>query len=434
MTVTRRQVLQASTLAATTAMWPFRRGTAAAPGAAQGDTLTAWGFEGGGVTEGMQSQVAAFNEKHPDVTVNVQTFAYADIHTNLLNAIVAGTGAPDLCTIDDFYLTQYTDGLTDLSAHRAEYEDQFVPPTLDLGSYQGKLYGLAGDSEPIGLFYRKDLWDQYGIKEEDIETWADLAEAGNKVNQDSNGDVSLYAMFSNDHYLYEVLAVEQGFGGYYFDETDTKIIVDDPKMVEAVGVIKQLWDSKGALQNPGGTDIYGDEMAVLLKSGKVTCQVIGAGWYPSTLTQNMPELSGNWRLMREPAITAGGPRVGYAYPTILVIPSSSQMQDLAWEFAVMTMTGDGARAQFDKYHILPAWQPLLDELSDQPDEYFGGQKTFQLWNEIAHDAPKVFFGKGFLEAQQIFGAHLPDILSDAKSIEDGLHEAAEEMRQKLSKS
>ena len=98
------------------------------------------------------------------------------------------------------------------------------------------------------------------------------------------------------------------------------------------------------------------------------------------------------------------------------------------------MTGDGARGQYDKYHILPAWAPLLTELGDQPDEYFGGQKTFQLWDEIARDAPKVFFGTGFLEAQQIFGAHLPDILSGAKSVEDGLHETAEEMRQKLNKS
>ncbi len=83
---------------------------------------------------------------------------------------------------------------------------------------------------------------------------------------------------------------------------------------------------------------------------------------------------------------------------------------------------------------MTAWAPLLDELSDQPDEYFGGQKTFQLWDEIARDCPKVFFGTGFLEAQQIFGAHLPDILSGAKSVEDGLHAAAEEMRQKLNKS
>src|SRR5215217_6198040 len=432
MSITRRRFLSTSALAAAGGLASARGLSAAPRAAAQSGTLTVWGFEG--TLEGMQSQVQAFNQKYPDVMVNIQTFDYETVHTNLLNAIVAGTGAPDLCAIDVLRLTQYIDGLVDLSAHRAEYEDYFVPPVLDLGSYQGKLYGLATDSEPVGLFYRKDLWDQYGIKEEDIETWADLAEAGNKLNQDSKGEVSLYAMFANDHYLYEVLAVQQGFGGYYFDETDSKVIVDDPKMVEAVGVIKQLWDSKGVLQNPGGNDIYGDELIVLLKNGKVTSQVIGAGWYPSSLTQQMPELAGQWRLMREPAIAAGGPRTGYQYPTILVIPSLSQQQDLAWEFAVMAMTGDGARAMFDKYHILPAWAPLLDELSDQPDEYFGGQKTFELWNAISRDAPKVFFGTGFLEAQQIFGAHLPDILSGAKSIEDGLHEAAEEMRQKLNKS
>ena len=192
MSLTRRRFLQASTLAATSPLWATRRGVSAAPRAAQGGTITAWGFEGGGVTEGMQSQVDAFKQKNPDVTVDVQTFPYADVHTNLLNAIIAGTGAPDLCSIDDFFLTQYTDGLVDQSAHRAEYEDQFVPPTLDVGSYQGKLYGLAGDAEPIGLFYRQDLWDQYGIKEDDIKTWADLAEAGNKVNTDSNGEVYLY--------------------------------------------------------------------------------------------------------------------------------------------------------------------------------------------------------------------------------------------------
>ena len=200
--------------------------------------------------------------------------------------------APDLCSIDAFFLTQYTDGLTDLSAHRAEWEDQFVPPTLDVSSYLGKLYAVPADAGSIGLFYRQDLWDQYGIKEDGVATWSDLVEAGNKVNQDSNGEVSLYAMFGNDHYLYEVLAIEQGFGGYYFDDTDTKVIVDDPKMVEAVGVIKQLWDGKGALQNPGGTDIYGDELTVLIKSGKVATQIVGASWYPSSLTQQMPELSG----------------------------------------------------------------------------------------------------------------------------------------------
>jgi lactose/L-arabinose transport system substrate-binding protein len=390
-----------------------------------------WGWEG--TYEGIQSQIQAFNHKYPDVMVNLQTFDYETVHTNLLNAIVAGAGAPDLCAIDVLRLTQYIDGLVDLSAHRAEYEDYFVPPVLDLGSYQGKLYGLATDSEPMGLLYRKDIWDQYGIAEEDIETWADFAEAGNKLNQDSGGAVSLYAITANSSYVYEILAIEQDSPGYYFDETDTKVVVDDPKAIAAAEVLKQLWDSKGVVQNPGA-DEFSDEVIVLLKSGKVASQIVSPAWYPFYLTQQMPELSGKWRLMRAPAIEPGGSRVGYAYPTIFVMPSQSQMQDLAWEFEIMGTTGDGARKLFELTHILPADAALLEELKSQEDEYFGGQKTFELWGEIALDAPKVFFGTGFTEAQDILGTHMQQILSGEKSPEDGMREAAQEMRQKLNKS
>jgi lactose/L-arabinose transport system substrate-binding protein len=431
MGISRRQFLTGSAVAAAGTLGPTRGLTAAPRAAAQGGTLTVWGFEG--TLDGIQSQVQAFNQKYPDVLVNIQSFDYETVHTNLLNAIVAGTGAPDLCAIDVLRLTQYVDGLVDLSAHRAEYEDYFVPPVLDLGSYQGKLYGLATDSEPMGLLYRKDLWDQYGIAEEDIETWADLAEAGNTVNQDSGGAVALYAMVANSAYVYEMLAIEQGFPGYYFDETDTKVIVDDPKAIAAAEVLKQLWDSKGVVHNPGA-DEYSDEMIVLLKSGKVASQMVGPAWYPFYLTQQMPELSGKWRLMRAPAIESGGPRVGYAYPTIFVMPSQSQQQDLAWEFEIMGTTGDGARTLFDLTHILPADAALLEEIESQPDEYFGGQKTFELWGEIARDAPKVFFGTGFTEAQDILGNHMQQILNGEKSAEDGMREAAEEMRAKLNKS
>src|SRR5215216_3769322 len=206
MSITRRRFLADSALAAAGGLAAARGVTGAPRAAAQSGTLTVWGFEG--TLEGMQSQVQAFNQKYPDITVNVQTFDYETVHTNLLNSIVAGTGAPDLCAIDVVRLTQYIDGLVDLSAHRAEYEDYFVPPILDLGSCQGKLYGLATDSEPVGLFYRKDIWDQYGIAEEEIETWADLAEAGNKVDQDSGGEVKLYAISGNDSDLYQVMATE----------------------------------------------------------------------------------------------------------------------------------------------------------------------------------------------------------------------------------
>ncbi len=395
-----------------------------------GGTLIVWGFQG--TFEGIQSQIPKFEQRHPGVKASIKQFGYDDVHTNLLNAIVAGSGAPDLCAIDVTRLTQYVQGLADQNAHRQKYERQFVPPTVELASYKGKFYGLATDSEPMGFFYRRDLWDKYGTNPESIRTWDDLATAGDEVQRASGGKVNLYAMTANETSLYEVLAAEQGFGGYYFDDTDTKVIVDDPKIVEAVKVLKRLWDGRSVYRNPNG-GYAGDEMTALLKRSKVASQIVAPGWYPETLKQSMPEQAGKWRMMRAPAVSTGGPRVGYQYPTIFVIPQQSSRQDLAWDLEVLGLTGAGARVLFDKYDILPAYQPLLNELMSKPDKYFGGQMTYRLWNEIAHDAPKVFFGTGFVQAQQIMGNHLQQVLTGKKTPEEGMQEAAQEMRAKLKK-
>jgi lactose/L-arabinose transport system substrate-binding protein len=404
--------------------------TPAAAGGSESGTITAWGWVG--TYEGMKTQVEPFNKLYPNIKVDVKDMGYDDVHTNLLNAIVAGSGAPDLCAIDVLRLTNYLDGISDLSDQVKPYLNQFVPPTDAVGSYKGKFYGLATDSEPIGVFYRKDMWDQYGLKEEDFATWADLAAAGNKVYEASQGQVNLYSINANATSLIEVLAVEHGFPGYFFNEDDTKVIVDDPKMVEAVTVLKQLWDGKSVARDPAG-GYSGDETTTLFKNGKLATQTVGPGWYPLVLTGQMPELSGKWRLMRAPAVKKDGPRVGYQYPTIFVLTQQSKLKAAAWELARISLLGDGARGLFDATKVLPAYKPLLDELKDKPDEYFGGQKIFELWDAIARDTPPVFFGTGFQEAQNIFGNHLQAVLKGEKTPEAGMHDAAEEMRAKLKK-
>ncbi len=445
--MTRREFLYRAAAAGTSAMLaacgapapatapeatPAGSAAAGAPAAGGGEsgTLTAWGWEG--TFEGLESQIPAFNKKYPNIKVDVKKFGYDDVHTNLLNAIVAGSGAPDLCAIDVLRLTQYVDGLVDLSAQAEQYKDKFVKPTISVGTYNGKIYGLATDSEPMGVFYRKDLWDQYGLKPESINTWGDLATVSSTAFDKSQGKVNLYAMGANETNLYEVLAVQQGFGGFYFSDDDSKVIVDDPKIVEAVTVIKQLWDAKHVQRNPKG-GYSGDEMTALLKSSKVASQIVGPAWYPITLTQQMPELSGKWGLMRVPAIKQGGARVGYQYPTIWVQPRQSKLQVPGWEFARMGLIGDGAKALYDKTKVLPAYQPLLDDLKSKGDDYFGGQHIYQLWDDIAKDAPKIFWGKGFTEAQQIFGNHLQAILNGQQAVDAGLADAAKEMRAKLKK-
>jgi lactose/L-arabinose transport system substrate-binding protein len=399
----------------------------ATPADASG-TLTVWGWDG--TYEGIRAMIEPFAKAYPNIKVDVKTMGYDDVHKNLLNAIVAGTGAPDLCAIDVLRLSQYTDGLVDLTATAQKYKDDFVPPTFSTGTFQGKFYGLATDSEPIGMFYRSDIWAKYGITEESIETWDDLAAADGKVFDASNGSVMLYTMSSDFDYLLQIMAVEQGFRGYYFSDDDSRVIVDDPKMIEAMTVMKRLWDAKGVVRDP--KDGYsGTEALALLKNGTIASQMIGPGWYPLQLKGSMPELSGKWRLMRVPAIKKGGARVGYQFPSIVVMSQQSKLKGAAWELSRMSLLGEGAKALFDLTAVLPAYKPLFDSLKDVEDPYFGGQKINTLWGQIAKDSPAVFFGRGFPEAQTIMVTHMRDILQGKTTPEAGMKAAATEMRDKL---
>ncbi len=393
-------------------------------------TLTVWGWEG--TTEGIQAQIGAFNAKYPGLTVDVKSMGYDDVHINLLNAVVAGTGAPDLCAIDVLKLSKVAGGLTDLSALAQPLADQFVSPTFSIGSLGSKFYGIATDSEPEGLMYRADVWDQYGIREDDIATWDDLIEARNKLATDSQGKVMLYHLNSDSDYLFQVLALQQGFAGFYFSTDDTATVLDDPKMIEAATVFKRLWDGKGVKRNPVG-GAHEAEVTAALKNGTLACQTVAPAWYPLQLTSEMPELAGHWRLMRAPAIKAGGPRVGYAWPTLIVLPQQSPIQGAAWDLMRMALIGDGAQALYEATQVLPAYQPLLDTIKDRADPYFGGQKINALWDEIARDTPPVTFGIGFDEAQLIVGLQLQAILTGAKTPEEGMRAAAAEIRTKLNK-
>ena len=109
-----------------------------------------------------------------------------DEYTKLRTALKAGTGAPDVVQIEYSYIPTFTitKNLLDLAPYGAnDLKNDFVDWTWKQVSDGDKVYAIPQDTGPLGMLYRKDVFDKYKIKVPT--TWdefATSAEALHKAN------------------------------------------------------------------------------------------------------------------------------------------------------------------------------------------------------------------------------------------------------------
>lgn len=136
----------------------------------------------------MELVVDNFNEQNDDVQVCwTNAGAGGDEYDKFQTAISAGSGAPDVVMLeaDRIPTFQAQDALVDLGD--LGYED--VKANFSDGAWKDvsvgdAVYGAPVDGGPMGMIYRKDIFDQYGITPPT--TWAEYEAAAQKV-KDAGG-------------------------------------------------------------------------------------------------------------------------------------------------------------------------------------------------------------------------------------------------------
>lgn len=95
------------------------------------------------------------------------------------------------------------------------------------------------------------------------------------------------------------------------------------------------------------------------------------------LIPNAPDGEGDWALIVPP----GG---GFSWGgTCWGITKDSQNKELAWDFVEFDMFGEGADIRQQEGGELPSAAGYMDDKVDEENEYFGGQKTGEVFiNEI----------------------------------------------------
>jgi multiple sugar transport system substrate-binding protein len=144
-----------------------------------------------------------FEEKHPNVTVEVNLFPGDQYQTKLLSALQSGDNVPDIFDLERGYIGKFIDSkfLTDLSALGMEEDlKDYVPYVRELGrASDGTIRAVSDHSSPGGFWYLRDNAKKYlGTDDSEeisamVDSWDKIIELGEKVYADSNGSVHLIA-------------------------------------------------------------------------------------------------------------------------------------------------------------------------------------------------------------------------------------------------
>ncbi|WP_194410336.1 ABC transporter substrate-binding protein [Microbacterium cremeum] len=186
----------------------------------------------------MELVVDNFNEQNDEVQVCwTNAGAGGDAYDKFQTAISAGSGAPDVMMVeaDRIATFQAQDALVELNDLGYEdVKDNFSEGAWKDVSVGDGIYGAPVDGGPMGMIYRTDIFDEYGITPPT--TWAELEETAQAV-KDAGGPVfaSFAAnqpaevtalMYQNGAQPFEYDPANEGEIGIDLDSDEVKEVLD----------------------------------------------------------------------------------------------------------------------------------------------------------------------------------------------------------------
>ena len=204
-----------------------------------------------------QTGVDAFNKSQDKIDLKIVKGQGNDA---FLTA-VTGNNAPDIyITFDgsEPLGTWAQSGLLmpfdDLIAQDKFDMSQILKPSVDLGRYDGKLYGMPWQFDTLLLFYNRHHFTEAGLDpDKPPQTMSDLYAAAKKLTKyDANNNITRLGFMPPKGSMawYSWIAM---FDGQVYDETNKKVTADNPGMLAAMDSLKEAWNLYG---DPARVDTF----------------------------------------------------------------------------------------------------------------------------------------------------------------------------------
>ena len=342
------------------------------------------GDSGEGLTP-HQEIISRFEAEHPNITVQLEPVSGSDYYARLLTQIAAGD-APDIMNIGDDAVPRFVEAgaflpLDDFIASDDSFStDIYLTGLLDPGMYDGTLYFLPKDYSPLGVFYNKAIFDEYGVDyPADGWTWDDLLATAQAltIDEDGDGTPEIYGLQMpgpwTTGFEYWVAAA----GGQLISEDGTQFEgnLNSPEVAEAVQFYQDLYHEYGVTPPPADMNAFGGGNSEF-DNGQAAMRIFGR-WPQGGYAEN-------------PAVdlaVAGVPQAAVRANVLFWggfgIYSGTENAEAAWEFLSFYAGEQGAEVWQD--WALPAVASVAESSGATEDPING------VWiSELEYLAPRAY--------------------------------------------
>ncbi len=312
---------------------------------------------------------------------------------------------------------------------KSGWADKIVKQRLATWTKDGVIFGAPHDVHPVAIMYRQDLFQEAGVDLESAKTWPEFHEkciAFEKYWRE-HGYPHRHAVQAgiSDTSLVQMILLQRHIN--IVDQSD-QVHINDPKVAQTIAFYAQMVAGPKAVG--GQSDAGRGGLTKDVSDGNL-CSFFAADWFVTYMKEYSPDVAGKMRLMPlprfdptdAPTTTWGGTMIG--------ITKACRHPDAAWKLIeFLYFSDEGLEARRKISDILP---PVISAWSNpryhQPDPYFGGQKSGELFIELGRQVPERYQ----TPASTIAAVALSYVLNDAVNYVD-VHHGSDGLQAECQKS
>ncbi|MBT2499056.1 extracellular solute-binding protein [Agromyces sp. ISL-38] len=321
--------------------------------------------------------VDLFNKTHDEVQICWTNAGQGnDEYTKFSTAIESGSGAPDVIMLESEVLSSFSirDALVDLSEYGAgDVKDDYSEGAWKDVSSGDAVYAIPVDGGPMGMLYRQDILDQYGIPVPT--TWDEFAAAAQAL-KDAGAPGVLADFPTNGRAYNQALFAQVGSTPFVYDNakpTEVGIKVNDQPAKDVLA----YWEKLAADGLVGTEDAFTADYNTKLVDGSYAIY-IAAAWGPGYLGGlSDADADAVWRAAPVPQWDPANPvQINWGGSTFAVTSQAKDPEAAATVAKEVFGTEEAWKIGIEEAALFPLWKPILesDYFRDLEYPFFGGQQ------------------------------------------------------------